>query len=109
MFLPFEVVNRLVDRAGVDVVRQHDDGPVVADEFPRQPQSLGDAARALLPPVAEIVAQQPLKVIRVIGARHEHQLGQTGSGERVDGPLHHGLVPDGQKVLVRDLRQRVEP
>ena len=109
MLLSFEVANRLFDRAGVDVVRQHDDDPLAAYELARQAQSLGDAARALLPAVLEIVAQQSLEVVDVVGAGDEHQLDEAGSGERVDCPLHHGLVPDRQEVLVGDLRQRIEP
>jgi hypothetical protein len=54
------------------------------------------------------VAEQPEELARVRSAGHEHHVGDSGPNERLDRVRHHRPVVDGQQVLVRDARQRVQ-
>ena len=101
------------ERALEDVVREQDAAAVAADEPLREPEGLGDAARALLvgveetfDPVLVPVAEQPKELAGVSAARDEHQLREAGLDERLDRVRHHRPVVQRQQVLVRDARQR---
>ena len=106
--LRLEVAHHLRDRPAEDVVGEHDDDAIVAGEVARESERLGDAAGAFLLRIAELVSEVALKVFNVVGAGHEQQLADTGLAQKVDGPLDHRLVADGQQVLVGDASQRVE-
>ena len=58
----------------------------VTDEVTRETERLGDSARAFLLPVLDVVAEVAAKVLDVVAARDEDQVGHAGFGERVDGP-----------------------
>ena len=106
--LRLEVAHHLRDRLAEDVVGEHDDDAIVAGEVARESERLGDAAGAFLLRIAELVSEVALKVFNVVGAGHEQQLADTGLAQKVDGPLDHRLVADGQQVLVGDAGQRIE-
>ena len=99
-----------------DVVGQHDDSGVVADELCRQAQGLGDAAGPLLVGVKEAlhaellaVGQEPEELARVRAARHDHDLGDARLDERLDPVADHRPVADRQQVLVGDAGEGMKP
>ena len=75
----------------------------------REAERLGDPAGRSCRAVLELAAEQALEVLHVVAARDEHQLVEAGLPQRLDRVEDHRLVVDGQEVLVRDPRQRIEP
>src|SRR5581483_2784227 len=99
-----------------DVVCEEHADLVAADEALCQAERLGDAARLFLVGVEEpvdaplvAVAEQAEELARVRPAGDEHDLVDAGTHERLDPVRDHGTVIQGQQVLVRDPRQRMEP
>jgi len=79
-----------------------------------QPESLGDAPLVLLVGVFQMlqaqllaVPEHPNKVTGVGSPRYDDHLGDTRLHQGIDGIKDHGLVVDGQKVLVGGVRQWV--
>ena len=114
--LTLEVLDRQADRLLEHVVGQHHDDPVALPEALRQAQSVRDAALLLLvgveeavDPVVVPVPQQAEELARMCPPGDEHDLGDAGRDERLDGVRHHRPVVDRQQVLVRDAGERVEP
>ena len=111
-----EVRGRRGDRPSEDVVGEHDDAAIAADEPFRQPERLGDPPRPLLigveqplDPVLVAVPEQPQELARMRSSGHERDLGDAGADERLDRIEHHWAVVDRQEVLVRDPGQRMQP
>ena len=111
-----EILDRGHQRLLDHVVGEHYDDAPAAPEPLREPERLGDAARLVLvrvkepvDPVLVPVAEQPEELAGVRPAGDEHQLRDVGLDERFDRPVHHRPVVDGQQVLVRDPRERVQP
>src|SRR5215218_2909169 len=98
------------------VVGQHDHHPVAVHEALGEPDGLGDAARPFL-----VGVQQPVDGVLGPVAEHtqelagwgapgdDHQLGDAGRDQGLDGVGDHRPVVDQQQVLVGDQRQRVQP
>ncbi len=99
----------------VYVVAQDGGQGSLVREILGQRQGLGNAARLFLnlvrQPGAELLARpkQAQKVPGVLRPGNYHDLAYPRARERLQGIVDHGLVVDGQKVLVRDLGQRPEP
>ena len=72
--LPSEVVDRRRDRTPEDVVGEHHDDALVADELAGKPERLRDSAGTLLIAVLEPVAEEPPEVVHVLAPGHQHQL-----------------------------------
>src|SRR5262249_48766659 len=107
--LGLEVCDRRRDRTAVDVVREQDDEALLAHELARKAQGLRDAARALLARVLDVVAEVAAKVVDVVAARHEQEVADPGLRQRIGCPLALRLLAEGEKVLVRDFGERIEP
>src|SRR6476646_5167251 len=103
-----EVVNRLRDRPSEDVVCEHYDDAGVTDELAGKAERVRDPAGALLVSVLELIAEQPPEVAHMLSTGDQHQLCDSGFPQSVDGIHHHWPVVDGQEVLVRDPRQRIQ-
>src|SRR5215218_5922277 len=98
------------------VVGQHDHHPVAVHEALGEPDGLGDAARPFLvgvqQPVDAVlvpVAEQAQELAGVGAPGDDHQLGDAGRDQGLDGVGDHRPVVDRQQVLVGDQRQRVQP
>ena len=109
-----EALDRRPDRPPEDVVGEHDEDALVADEALGEPERLGDAAGAVLVGVGEpvdavllSVREQPQELAGVGAAGDDHDLVDPGLHERLDGVGDHRPVVDGEQVLVRDPRERV--
>ncbi len=102
-----EVVDGLGDRPSEDVVGEHHDDTVLADELAGETERLRDPAGALLVSVGEPFAEQPAEVVHMLPTGDHHQLRDAGLAQSVDGIDHHGPVVDREEVLVRDPRQRI--
>src|SRR5881396_1340518 len=96
-----------------DIVPEDDtDQPPVGKKF-RQRQSRRDTSFAFLVRVVKMrepkllpIAQQPEEVTGVLPSGDDQYFPHACFHERFDGIVDHGLVIDGQQVLVRDLGQR---
>jgi hypothetical protein len=113
--LTLEVLDRRAQRALEDVVREHHAHLVARDEVLREPERVRDPARLLLVAVREeveaVLAPVPEQAEELAGVRpagDEHELGDPGLHERLDGVRDHRSVPERQQVLVRDPRERME-
>ncbi len=106
--LPAEVLDRRRDRAPEDVVREHYDDALVADESAREAQRFRDSTWTLLISVIELVAEEAPEVLHMLAPGDQHQLGDTCLPEGLGGVHDHRLVVDGQKVFIRDPRERIE-
>ena len=116
LLLLLEVLDERPQRAAEDVVGEHHDDGLAADEALRQPERLRDPALLLLVGVEEpvdavrvTVAEQAEELPRVRSAGDEHELRDARVHERLDGVRHHRPVVEREQVLVRDPRQRIEP
>ena len=110
-----EGLDRRSDRRAEDVVGQHHEHVIVADELLGQAQRLGDPAGALLVGVEQkvdaillAVGQQAEELTRMRAAGDDHHLRDSGDNERLDRVRDHRAIPDGQQVLVGYPCQRVE-
>ena len=113
--LALEVLGHRTQRPLEDVVGEQHADLVAVHEPHRQPERLGDPARAVLvrveepvDPVVVAVAEQAEELPGVRAAGHEHQLLDSRLDERLDGVRHHRPVVQRQQVLVRDPGQRVQ-
>ena len=78
LLLPLEVPDRRRDRAAEDVVGEHDDNAVTADEVAGEAERLRNASRPLLVAVRELGSEKPPEIVDVLAARHNHQIGDSG-------------------------------
>src|SRR5262249_29766645 len=109
VLLRLEVGDRRRDRAAVDVVGEHDDEALVADELAGQAECLCNATGALLPSVLDVVAEVPAEVVGVVCPGDEEKVADAGRLERARRPTTHGLLADRQQVLVGGAGERTEP
>ena len=99
----------------VEVVGEHDDDRIAADELFGETERLGDAAGALLIGVEEAldspfvsVAKKPKELSCVCSTRDEHELSNACFNQRLDRPEDHGPVVDRKQVFVRDPREGIK-
>ena len=107
--LLLEFVDGFFDVLLDDVVAEHDDHPVAGGEVISEPEGLGDSARLLLIGVVEVleaefvaIADEPEEIAGTVSSRDQDDVLYPGVDQGLQGVVNHGLVVDGQEMLVRD-------
>ena len=111
-----ETIHRGGEGPAEEIVGQHHEGGLVADELRRKPERLGNPARPLLIGVEEAfdaelmaVGEKPEELAGMGPTGHDHDLGDPGLDEGLDPVADHGPVADRQQVLVGDPGEREQP
>src|SRR5581483_2306806 len=113
--LPREILHHRAKRVLEDVVGEEDADLVACDEALREGECFRDSSSLLLVRVEETidsvlvaVPEQPKELAGVRPARDEHDLLDAGADQRLDRVRHHRPVVQGEEVLVRDPRERMQ-